>query len=100
MTLFAAICCPHCGTYRLLGDVPCDCRTKLPPVIIGEGDIDDQVRAYLYFLLTFFLSFFKFFSSLRCNALYTALSVSLSNFFDFRCLNHVSRSASAITTSV
>jgi len=36
--------CPHCGTYRLLGDAPCDCRTKLPPVIIGEGDIDDQIR--------------------------------------------------------
>jgi hypothetical protein len=44
MTLFAAIRCPHCGTYRLVGDAPCDCRTKLPPVIIGDGDIDDQVR--------------------------------------------------------
>jgi len=43
MTLFAAIRCRHCGTYHLLGSI-CDCRTKLPPVIIGEGDIDDQVR--------------------------------------------------------
>jgi len=43
MTYFAAIRCPHCGTYYLLGST-CDCRTKLPPVIIGEGDIDDQVR--------------------------------------------------------
>jgi hypothetical protein len=43
MTLFAAIRCPHCGTFHLLG-TQCDCRTKLPPVIIGEGDIDDQIR--------------------------------------------------------
>src|SRR5712692_621784 len=43
MTLFAAIRCPNCGTYYLLGST-CDCRTKLPPVIIGEGSIDDQVR--------------------------------------------------------
>jgi hypothetical protein len=43
MTLFAASQCPHCGTYRLVGD-PCDCRQKLPPVIIGEGDINDQIR--------------------------------------------------------
>jgi len=42
MTLFAAIRCPHCGTFHLLGS-PCDCRT-LPSVIIGEGDINDQVR--------------------------------------------------------
>ena len=42
MTLFAAIRCPHCGTFHLLGS-PCDCRT-LPPVIIGEGDLDDQIR--------------------------------------------------------
>src|SRR5260370_33773050 len=43
MTL-SLIRCPHCGTYRLLGSDPCDCTTKLPPVIIGEGDIDDQIR--------------------------------------------------------
>ena len=44
MTHFAAIRCPHCGIYRLLGGEPCDCTTKLLPVIIGEGDIEDQVR--------------------------------------------------------
>jgi hypothetical protein len=43
MTLFSAIRCHHCGTYRLGGD-PCDCRQKLPPVIIGEGDTLDQIR--------------------------------------------------------
>ena len=43
MTQFAAIRCQYCGTYRLVGD-PCDCRIKLPPVIIGEGSIDDQIR--------------------------------------------------------
>ena len=44
MTYFAAIPCPHCGTYTLLGGDPCDCLTSLPPVIIGEGDLDDQIR--------------------------------------------------------
>src|SRR5690242_15575422 len=44
MTYFAAIRCSHCGTFHLLG-TQCDCRTKLPPVIIGERDIDDQVRS-------------------------------------------------------
>src|SRR5438270_12447180 len=43
MTLYAAIRCPRCGTYRLLG-TQCDCLAKLLPVIIGEGSIDDQVR--------------------------------------------------------
>jgi hypothetical protein len=43
MTLFAAIRCRHCGTFHLLG-TQCDCRTKLPSVIIGEGGIDDQIR--------------------------------------------------------
>ena len=45
MTYFAAVPCPHCGTYHLLGGELCDCRTKLlPPVIIGEGSLDDQIR--------------------------------------------------------
>ena len=44
MTLFAAIRCRYCGTFHLLG-TQCDCRTKLPPVIIGEeGNAEDQVR--------------------------------------------------------
>lgn len=42
MTYFAAVRCPHCGTYHLLG-TQCNCRTKLPPVIIGKGSFDDQV---------------------------------------------------------
>ena len=40
----AAIRCSHCGISTLLSGDPCNCRTKLPPVIIGEGSIDDQVR--------------------------------------------------------
>src|SRR6266849_8708481 len=45
MTLFAAIRCPHCGTYYLLGST-CDCRTKLPPVIRSALQSTTRLRLH------------------------------------------------------